>query len=145
MQYQTGRPGRIVVVRFNDGDDFINGLADICRKEDIRAACFSIVGGIKKGKYVVGPETEDMPPIPVWRELTESHEASGFGTIFWHGDQPKVHLHAMYAKHDNVRSGCLRADSETFLVLEAVITEILDIKATREIDPASGMFLMQMT
>ena len=144
MKYQVGRSGRVVVARFNDGDDFLEGLAEICRKEDIRAACFSIVGGIRQGKYVVGPETEDMPPVPVWRELNESHEASGFGTIFWSGDSPKVHLHGMYAKHDSVRSGCLRAESLTFLVLEAVITEILDVDAERKLDPESGMFLMEL-
>lgn len=144
MKYKTGRPGRIVVARFNDGDDFLAGLAEICCNENIRAACFSIVGGIKRGRYVVGPETEDMPPVPVWRELDESHEASGFGTIFWQGDQPKVHLHAMYAKRDSVRSGCMREGSETFLVLEAVITEILDVNASRELDPESGMVLLKM-
>ncbi len=144
MQYQVGNPGRIVVARFNDGDDLLGGLAEICRTEGIRAACFSIVGGIRKGRYVVGPQAEEMPPVPVWRELSESHEASGFGTIFWHGDQPRVHFHGSYAKGDVVRSGCLREGSETFLVLEAVITEILDVNAVRELDRDSGMVLLKM-
>ena len=144
MRYQVGRPGRIVVARFDDGDDLLGGLADICRKEDIQAACFSIVGGIRKGRYVVGPESEGMPPIPVWRELAESHEAVGFGTIFWHEDQPKVHFHGSYAKGDAVKSGCLREGSEIFLVLEVVITEILDVKAVRELDEDSGMVLLKM-
>jgi len=103
MQYQVGQPGRVIVARFNDGDDVLGGLETIARQENLRAACFSMVGGIKKGGYVVGPETEEMPPVPVWRELAESHEATGFGTIFWHGDQPKVHFHGAYAKRDNVR------------------------------------------
>lgn len=103
-----------------------------------------MVGGIKKGGYVVGPETEEMPPVPVWRELAESHEATGFGTIFWQGAQPKVHFHGAYAKHDSVRSGCLRRETEAFLVLEVVITEILGIDATRELDPESGMVLLRM-
>lgn len=144
MHYQAGKPGKIIVARFSDGDDLLGGLADICRQEDIRAACFSIVGGIRRGRYVVGPKSEEMPPVPVWRELEESHEASGFGTIFWHGDDPKVHFHGSYAKGDSVKSGCLREGSETFLVLEAVITEILDINAVRELDPDSGMVLLKM-
>jgi len=144
MQYQVGQPGRVIVARFNDGDDVLAGLEMIARREDLRAASFSMVGGIRKGGYVVGPETEDMPPIPVWRELTESHEATGFGTIFWHGDQPTVHFHGAYAKHDSVRAGCLRRDSEAFLVLEVVITEILGIAAARELDPESGMVLLRL-
>jgi predicted DNA-binding protein with PD1-like motif len=43
-----------------------------------------------------------------------------------------------------VKAGCLREKSETFLVLEAVITEIKGISATREPDPVSGMTLLKL-
>lgn len=145
MEYQIGKSGRIVVVRFGDGEDVLGGMATICRQEKIRAASFNVVGGMRGGRFVVGPETEDMPPIPVWRELQESHEAVGFGTIFWHNDQPKIHFHGAYGKRDSVKVGCLREGSEAFLVLEVVITEILDVRVIRELDPASGMVLMQMS
>ena len=145
MRYQVGRQGRIMVARFADGDDVLGGLAEICKKENVRAASFSLVGGMKRGRYVVGPETEEMPPVPVWRSLGESHEAVGFGTIFWQGDQPKVHVHGAYGKHDSVKAGCLREGSEAFLVLEAVITEILDVEAVRELDPDSGMVLLKLS
>ena len=144
MIYQTGRPGRVVIARFSDGDDVLAGLAEIVARENIRAASFNLVGGMKKGRFVVGPESEEMPPVPVWRELAESHEAVGFGTIFWQGEQPKVHFHGAYGKHDSVKAGCMREDNEAFLVLEAVITEILDVDAVRELDPASGMVLLRL-
>ncbi len=144
MQYQVGKPGRIVVARFSDGEDVLGGISELCRTENIRAACFNVVGGMKGGRFVVGPETEEMPPIPVWRELQESHEATGFGTIFWDKDQPKVHFHGAYGKKDSVKAGCLREGSEAFLVLEVVITEILDVCVIRELDPASNMVLMKM-
>ena len=57
MEYQVGQPGRIIVARFNDGDDVLGGLEAIARRENLRAACFSMVGGIRKGGYVVGPES----------------------------------------------------------------------------------------
>lgn len=144
MEYQIGKSGRIVVVRFSDGEDVLGGLAAICRQEEIRAASFNVVGGMKGGRFVVGPETEAMPPIPVWRELQESHEAVGFGTIFWDNDQPKIHFHGAYGKRDSVKVGCLREASAAFLVLEVVITEILDVSVRRELDPVSGMVLMKM-
>jgi uncharacterized protein len=144
VEYQTGRPGRIIVVRFGDSEDLLAGISDVCRTENIRAACFNIVGGMKAGRFVVGPETEEMPPIPAWRELQESHEAVGFGTVFWDRDQPKVHFHGAYGKHDSVKAGCLREASQSFLVLEVVITEILDVSIVRELDPSSGMVLMKM-
>lgn len=144
MEYRVGTAGRVVVVRFGDGEDLLDGLAEICRRENIRAACFNVVGGIKGGRFVVGPETEEMPPRPVWRSLGESHEAVGFGTIFWQNDQPKVHFHGAYGKFDSVKAGCLREGSETFLVLEVVITEIINVDIVRELDPVSGMVLMKM-
>jgi predicted DNA-binding protein with PD1-like motif len=144
MQYQIGKPGRIIVVRFSDGEDVLSGIAKICRTENIQAASFNIVGGMKGGRFVVGPETEEMPPIPVWRELQESHEAVGFGTVFWDRDQPKVHFHGAFGKWDSVKAGCLRDGSEAFLVLEVVVTEILYVTIIRELDPASGMVLIKM-
>lgn len=144
MRYQTGRAGRVVVARFEDGEDVLGGLVKIARDENIRSAVFTLVGGMKKGRFVVGPETEELPPKPMWRELRESHEIVGVGTIFREGDEPKVHLHGAFGKRDDVRVGCVRADSETFLVLEAVIIEIEGIDARRELDPATGMALLRV-
>lgn len=144
MQYQVGRPGRIVVLRFGDGEDVVAGIAEVCRREEIRSASFNVVGGMRGGRYVVGPATETMPPVPVWRELHESHEAVGFGTVFWEGEQPKVHFHGAYGKGDSVKAGCLREASVAFLVLEVVLTEILDVSVTRAHDPVSGMVLMKI-
>ncbi|MGO9015752.1 MAG: PPC domain-containing DNA-binding protein [Dissulfurispiraceae bacterium] len=144
MNYRIGEPGRIVVARFEDGDQILQGLCDIAKKENIRAAVFYLVGGMKGGKFVVGPEREEMPPVPVWRELKESHEIVGLGTIFWQGDEPKLHFHGAYAKRDNVKAGCMRENAETFLVLEAIIMEIEGVNAARELDPISGMALLKL-
>jgi len=32
MKYQTGRVGRVVVARFDDGDDVLKGIGDISKK-----------------------------------------------------------------------------------------------------------------
>jgi predicted DNA-binding protein with PD1-like motif len=144
MKYQAGETGRIVVARFEDGDSILQGLADIAKKENIRAGVFYLVGGMKGGRFVVGPEKEEMPPVPVWRELNESHEVVGIGTIFWQGDEPKLHFHGAYAKHDSVKAGCMREKAEAFLVLEAIIMEIKGVNAVRELDPVSGMVLLKV-
>ncbi len=144
MKYQIGRQGRVVVVRFEDRDDVLSNLVNIAKKENIRAAVVHLVGGMREGSIVVGPENDEVPPKPVWKKLGESHEVIGFGTIFWQDDEPKVHFHGAFGKKDMVKVGCLRADSETFLVLEAVITEIEGVTARRELDPASGMVLLKL-
>lgn len=144
MKYQIGEPGRVVIARFEDGDRIIEGIAGIAKDENIKAGIFHLVGGMKKGKFVVGPRTEQMPPVPVWRELDESHEVVGSGTIFWQGEEPKIHFHGVYAKFDSVKAGCMRQDAETFLVLEAVVIEIKGVNAVRELDSASGMTLLKL-
>jgi predicted DNA-binding protein with PD1-like motif len=144
MRYQTGRAGRVVVARFEDGEDVLGGIAGIAKKEDIRSAVVHLVGGMKKGRFVVGPETEEMPPRPMWRELQESHEIIATGTIFWEGEEPRVHLHSAFGKRDTVKVGCVREQSETFLVLEAVIMEIEGVSAVREKDPVTGLPLLKL-
>ena len=144
MKYQVGETGRVVVARFEDGDDILQGLREIAKKENIRAGVCYLVGGMKSGRFVVGPEKEQMPPVPIWRELKESHEIVGFGTIFWQGDEPRIHFHGAYAKRDSVKAGCMREGATTFLVLEAIIMEIKGVNAVRELDPASNMVLLKL-
>jgi predicted DNA-binding protein with PD1-like motif len=144
MHYQIGTTGRVVVARFEDKEDILENIVHIARKENIRSAVIQLIGGIRQGRVVVGPEREELPPEPVWREIKESHEVVGFGTLFWQEDEPKIHFHGAFGKKDMTKIGCLRGSSETFLVLEAVIIEILGIDARREFDPVSGLTLLKV-
>jgi predicted DNA-binding protein with PD1-like motif len=144
MKYQAGTLGRVFVCRLEDGEDLLKDLVELCKKEDVRAAYFHVVGGMKSAKIVVGPETEDMPPKPVYRKISESHEVTGMGTIFYAGDEPRVHFHGAFGKKDSVKMGCLREFSETFLVLEAIVVELTGIDAKRQLDPGSGMYLLKV-
>jgi len=144
MKYQVGKTGRVVIARFEDREDALKNIVDIAKKENMRNAVFYLIGGIRQGKVVVGPEKEELPPKPIWRELNESHEVLGIGTIFWQENEPKIHFHGAFGKKDTVKVGCLRETSETFLVLEAVIMEIEGIDARREFDKASGLTLLKL-
>ena len=144
MDYRVGTIGRVAVARFNGDEEVLGNLREIARKENIRAAVVYLVGGMQKGRMVVGPEKDELPPVPVWREVNESNEVLGIGTIFWEGDEPKIHLHGAFGKRDEVKVGCLRENSEAFLVLEAVMIELKDIEAVREFDPAVGLSLLKL-
>lgn len=144
MDYRVGAIGRVVVARFNGDEEVLGNLREIARKENMRAAVVYLVGGMQKGRMVVGPEKDELPPVPVWREVNESNEVLGIGTIFWEGDEPKIHLHGAFGKRDEVKVGCLRENSEAFLVLEAVMIELKDIDAVREFDPAVGLSLLKL-
>ncbi len=144
MKYRVGRAGRVIVARLEDKDDIIESITAIAKKEGIRSAVFNLIGGIKSGNIVVGPEEEALPPIPVWRDIRESTEVVGVGTIFWQENEPKLHLHGSFGRRDTVKVGCLRGASETFLVLEVIIIEIEGIDATRELDQESGLVLLRL-
>jgi len=144
MKYQVGKVGRVVVAKFEDKEDVLGNLGSIVKKEGISAAVFYLVGGMREGKIVVGPERDEIPPTPVWKNLGESHEVVGFGTIFYQGNEPKVHFHGAFGKKDMVKVGCLRENSATFLVLEAVIIELSGINAVRDIDPALGLAVLKL-
>ncbi|MDP3297075.1 MAG: DUF296 domain-containing protein [Thermodesulfovibrionia bacterium] len=144
MKYQVGKIGRVIVARFEDKEDVLGNLVNIAKKEKIKAGVFYIVGGMREGRIVVGPEEDKIPPKPVWKQLGESHEVVGLGTIFWEKKNPKIHFHGAFGKKDMVKMGCLREKSETFLVLETIIIEIKGIKAKREFDPVSGLTLLKL-
>lgn len=144
MKYQVGKTGRVVVVRFEDRDDVLGNLVELAKKENIKAGVVYLVGGMREGSIVVGPEKDEFPPIPVWKKLGESHEVVAFGTIFWQDETPKVHMHGAFGKKDMVKVGCLRENSETFLVLEAVVMEIEGVTARRELDPVTNIVLLKL-
>ncbi|MCG6551254.1 MAG: DUF296 domain-containing protein [Candidatus Magnetominusculus sp. LBB02] len=144
MRYKTAGVGRVFVCRLDNGDDLLKCLSELVVTEGVKAAVFHVVGGMKGGKLVVGPEKETMPPEPVYREITESHEVTGMGTIFYRDGQPSVHFHGAFGKRDMVKVGCLREFSETFIVLEAIVTELTGIDAQRRLDPATGIYLLNI-
>jgi len=69
MKYASGRQGRIFLAKFDDNDSILEEISSLARKEAIRSAFFFLVGGMKEGKFVVGPQNETMPPVPMWRTL----------------------------------------------------------------------------
>jgi predicted DNA-binding protein with PD1-like motif len=144
MRYQIGYAGRVLVVRFDDKEDILNGLKEISAKERIKNAVFYVIGGLRGGKVVVGPERDELPPVPIWNKVEESHEVIGIGTIFWQGDEPKIHLHCALGKRDVTMVGCLREISETFLIVECILVEISGINAKREHDNLSGLTLLKL-
>lgn len=144
MRYRIGNLGRVVVMRLEDGEDALASITAVAKKEGIKAAVFYLLGGLKGAKVVVGPEREEMPPVPLWREIEESHEVIGIGTVFNQDGEPKVHLHSALGKGDITKVGCLRERAETFLVLEVIILELSGIDARREFDPSTGLSLLRL-
>ncbi len=134
MEYGIGKVGRVVVARFFDGEDIYAEIEQLAARENIRNASVLLVGGMRKGKVVVGPKNPTGPIEPEFREFDDAREIAGVGTIFCDDEGPKLHLHAAIGRGDQTFAGCPRGGATVFCVLEGIITEILDVNATREID-----------
>ncbi len=153
MKYTTGKAGRIIIARFEDREDILLNLQEIVKKEDIKAGVFYLIGGLRKGRIVVGPKRDELPPESIWKEISDSHEVIAIGTIFWQGDVPKIHLHGVFGKgeavsggclRETVSVGCLREKGEVFLIIEAILIEIEGVNVERMPDPTTGLSLLRI-
>jgi predicted DNA-binding protein with PD1-like motif len=131
MDYRQGTTGRIFSIRFDDGDDFLEELLGIIRKENIRQGWFLVIGGLRQAEFVTGPKEPTMPPEPVWASVDGARETLGAGSIFWAGDEPKIHLHAALGHHGETTTACVRKGTKVYLILEVILTEISGIDADR--------------
>ncbi len=131
MEYSTGSIERVLMIRFDDGDDVLEGLKEIVIKEQIQSCWFQILGGIRHTKAVTGPEKPVMPPTPVWCEVDGAREALGTGSIHFDGDKPMIHLHSALGHHGETMTACIREHTKVYLILEVMLFELKGLDASR--------------
>jgi predicted DNA-binding protein with PD1-like motif len=145
MKYSQAKPGRVFVVRLEDGDVIHERIEELARKESIAAASVIVVGGIDEGSVlVVGPEHgRAHPVVPMTHTLDNVHEVAGTGTIFPNekGD-PVLHLHIACGRKTAALAGCVRKGVRVWHVLEVVVIELVGTSAVRRHDPATGFDLL---
>ncbi len=141
MQYAEGKPGRIFLLRIDRGEDLLVEIEKFSREKEIRCATIQILGALLEGNLVTGPEDPVLPPVPHFEEVTGGWDILGIASLFWGGDGPHIHLHTAMGRGKQALTGCLRERGEVYLVMEAVITEILGIDARIVHDPGTGLSL----
>lgn len=144
MKYTQGEIGRIFVLKFDDGDVVLEKLGAFVKKERLKAAAMIFIGALKKGDLVTGPKKPVIPPIPNKVAFKDAWEALGIGTIFTNAKGPQIHIHGAMGKKLKALTGCVRGKSEVFLVIEAVVFELKGVKATKSIDPKTGLNLLKI-
>ncbi|MBI4707296.1 MAG: DNA-binding protein [Candidatus Omnitrophica bacterium] len=144
MKYTKGSIGRIFVLKFEDDDVLIDKLSAFIKKEKIKSATMIFIGALKKGDLVTGPKKPVIPPEPNWVSFKDGWETMGIGTIFTNKQGPQIHIHSAMGKKLKTLTGCVRKDSKVFLVIEAIVFELKGVKATKDIDPATGLNLLKI-
>lgn len=142
MRYKAGKVGRVVLARFDHGEQVVPALTGLCETEGIKAGWFFLFGAIQRGRLVSGPRNASLPPEPVWQEFKDPFEVLGMGSIAAGCGPPSIHLHASLGRGKEVLTGCVRKEGEVFLVVEAMVLEILGIRAARSPDKPSGLELL---
>lgn len=144
MEYTSGKIGRVFLLKFEDDDILVDSLDRFARKEGLKAATLVFLGALKKGDLVTGPKKPVIPPEPNWVSLKDAWEVMGVGTIFANRSGPQIHIHAAMGKKLNTLIGCVRKKSKVFLVIEAIVFELKGVKATKDIDPETGLNLLKI-
>ena len=145
MKSCEGQLGRVFIIRLEDGDILPHCIEHFAEENGISAGHIILVGGVREGNIVVGPEkTKEMPPVPVLFPINEAHEIVGVGILATgENGKPGLHIHAALGRAGKTATGCLRPGVNTWLVGEVILYEIKDAKATRIMDQESGFALLE--
>ena len=145
MQFQEAHIGRVFLLKFSDGEDLLQEITKFADAQNIKAAWLQFLGALKQGKLVTGPEKPELPPVPVWQEFSRAWEVIGVGNLFWEGDTPRLHIHGSLGKGEDTLMGCLRQETEIYLVAEALLMEIVGLEACRRLDPNLGVSMLEFS
>ncbi len=146
MKYSQAQPGRIFVLRLEDGDIVHETIEAMARKQSIAAAALLILGGADAGsRLVVGPEDGRTSPVtPMEAILDDVHEVAGTGTLFPNeSGEPVLHLHLACGRRSATVTGCVRRGVRVWQVMEAVLFELTETGAARRFDAPTGFELLQ--
>ncbi|HTY15886.1 MAG TPA: PPC domain-containing DNA-binding protein [Methanoregulaceae archaeon] len=144
MQYAEGKPGRIFLLRIDHGEDLVGTLHEFIIGHGINCGYIRFIGALLSGEIVTGPEKPVLPPDPHFESFSGGWEVVGMATITPGEDGPRLHLHASIGRGNQVLTGCLRGTITTYIIVEAVITEITGIEMHMEQDPVTGLVLPVM-
>jgi len=144
MKACEGQPGRIFIIRLEDGDRIPGCIERFALEKGISVGQVIMVGGIGEGDVVVGPRrSEEKPPLPMSLPVDGAHEVVGLGVLAPAEDgKPVLHIHAALGRSGKTMTGCLRQGVNTWLVGEVILCEILGVKAARVMNSENGFELL---
>lgn len=146
MRYSEARPGRVFILRLEDGDIVHETIEQFALDHQIEAASLIVVGGADRGsRLVVGPrEDRGLPLVPMHHELAQVHEVAGVGTMFRDEDGvPLVHLHMACGRRDTTITGCIRTGVKVWHVMEIIVHELVGSSAKRVVEVPLGLKLLR--
>lgn len=145
MRYSEAQPGRVFVLRLEDGEIVHEVIERFAVEKNIEAASLVIVGGADDGsRLVVGPaEDRGLPLSPMKLQLEHAHEVTGTGTLFRDEEgTPLLHMHMACGREKKTITGCIREGVRVWHVMEVVIHELQGSTARRLVEEPLGLKLL---
>jgi predicted DNA-binding protein with PD1-like motif len=136
--------GRVFLLRLEDGDRIPDSIESFASENGIHRATVFFLGGIGKGRIIVGPRfTDEGKVVPMVHPIDAVHEALAVGTLF-PDEEGKVslHMHSALGREGKTSAGCVRAGIEVWMIGEVVIFELTGTEAFRKKDPETGFELL---
>jgi predicted DNA-binding protein with PD1-like motif len=146
MKYSEAKPGRIFIIRLEDGEIIHEEIEKFARNHSIKAAAIIILGGADNGsRIVVGPEDGRASPVmPMEHLLKDAHEAMGTGTLFPdEAGDPIIHIHMSFGRNENSSTGCIRRGVKVWEVMEVILFELTDTGSKRLLNEKVGFKLLE--
>ncbi len=146
MKYSEAKPGRIFVLRLEDGEILHECIEEFARAQEIQAAALIVLGVADAGsRLVVGPEQGRAKSIVAMEQVLDNvHEVTGVGTLFPDASGlPILHMHIASGRKGETVTGCVRRGVKVWHVLEVVLWELTHTTGRRLPDPATGFELFQ--
>jgi predicted DNA-binding protein with PD1-like motif len=146
MKYSQAHPGRIFILRLEDGEILHETIEAFAIEHSVKAAAVVALGGADEGsKLVVGPDHGRSRVItPMEHLLDDVHEIAGVGTIFPGKDnKPVLHMHIASGRIAETITGCVRQGVRVWQVMEIILFELVDTSARRVLDKQLGFELLE--
>jgi predicted DNA-binding protein with PD1-like motif len=146
MKYSQAEPGRVFVIRLEEGDIVHEVIEKFARDLEIGAATLIALGGADRGsRLVVGPGNPYSTPVnPMEHVLENPHEVTGTGTIFPDEEgQPVLHMHMACGRQNSTITGCVRRGVAVWLYMEVILIELVESSAVRRLQEETGFKLLQ--
>jgi len=146
MKYSEASLGRVFVLRLEDSEVIHECIERFAEEKSVSAGIVFLLGGAgRDSKLVVGPDKDYgqvITPIEIF--LNRAHEILGVGTLF-RNEEGKVvsHVHISAGRKRKVKAGCIRRGVRVWLVVEAVIIEIVGSNARRIKNSETGFELLE--
>ena len=136
--------GRVFLARVEHGENPLEEIKKLVRKEGVQVAVFFVLGALKSGTVVTGPREAVLPPVPNWFQFDDGREVMGIGTILFDENEPVLHLHGGLGRDKDAVVCCLRDQAEVYITVEVVILELCGIHALRKLDPLTEQNVIQI-